>query len=180
MFVKSERWLPVVGYEGFYAIGDYGEVYRLKAGKGARPGIRTAVSNGHYLKITLSRDNLARQFYVHHLVARAFLGPRNGSAQVNHKDGNKLNNHFLNLEYVSPQENTVHAFTLGLIRRAGEHNANAKLTQYQVAEIRESASAGVPRKELAERFGVRRHTISQIVTGKRWRDGQRLPDVREL
>lgn len=50
---------------------------------------------------------------VHQLVALAFLGPAHGR-QVNHKDGDKENNHRSNLEYVSHRENLYHAMETGL------------------------------------------------------------------
>lgn len=53
---------------------------------------------------------------VHRLVAAAFLG-RNDDLMVNHKDGNKLNNRSDNLEYVTNQQNTIHAYNSGLNKR---------------------------------------------------------------
>lgn len=54
--------------------------------------------------------------YVHRLVAEAFTDARDET--VNHKDGNKLNNRFSNLEWVSYSENNSHAFRIGLKKNA--------------------------------------------------------------
>ena len=51
---------------------------------------------------------------IHQIVAEAVLGPRPAGLQINHKDGNKLNNHPNNLEYVTQQENLRHSIELGM------------------------------------------------------------------
>ncbi len=53
--------------------------------------------------------------YVHRIVAKAFLPNPKGKKTVNHKDGNKLNNHVDNLEWASYSENMQHAIKTGLI-----------------------------------------------------------------
>ena len=64
---------------------------------------------------------------IHRLVAQAFLP--NEKEQVNHKDGNKLNNHVDNLQWVTQSENMKHAYDTGLLvpyDRSGENNPNYK------------------------------------------------------
>src|SRR5262245_31384983 len=88
-----EQWKPVKGYEDLYEGGDLGDVRRSGGGRGsAAARMLHPVSNGNYLKVHLSRNNKARQVYVHHLVAEAFIGDRSAGMWVNHKDTNKLNN----------------------------------------------------------------------------------------
>ena len=48
--------------------------------------------------------------FAHHLVAAAFLGPRPLGMQINHKNGIKTDNYFTNLEYVTPSQNSWHAY----------------------------------------------------------------------
>lgn len=50
----------------------------------------------------------------HQIVASHFHGDRPPGLTVNHKDGNKTNNRFQNLEYVTRSENTLHAISSGL------------------------------------------------------------------
>jgi len=71
-------------------------------------------SNGVYKNISLHSDRKAHYKYIHRLVADAFCENPDNKPMVNHKDGNKLNNHFSNLEWVTKGENQSHAFRTGL------------------------------------------------------------------
>ena len=76
-------------------------------------------SNG-YLIVTLD----GKQLSVHRLVATHFLPNPYNYSQVNHKDGNKLNNHYSNLEWCTAKQNMQHAFETGL--RKGFIHVNDK------------------------------------------------------
>src|SRR6202012_2685433 len=64
-----------------------------------------------FIKLAVSKGykRYARGITVHQSVAKLFLENPENKPFVNHKNGDKLNNHFLNLEWVTPQENVVHA-----------------------------------------------------------------------
>ena len=79
-------------------------------------------SNGYY-RIYLSKNGKVTKKYIHRLVAKMFIPNPNDLPQVNHKDGNKLNNRAENLEWVTPKENIQHAFKKGLSKiPCGENN----------------------------------------------------------
>lgn len=61
-------------------------------------------------------------FYVHRLVYRKYVGPLLEGFEINHKDGNKKNNHVSNLEQVTPYENQIHALRTGLRVSIGEYS----------------------------------------------------------
>lgn len=62
-----------------------------------------------------------RSHQVHRLVAAAFLGPPPTSqhCQINHKDGDRTNNHLTNLEYATPSQNVIHSFRTSPNRKTG-------------------------------------------------------------
>lgn len=115
---------PVVNYEGIYQIREDGQICSLdrvvvgrdgvkypKAGRVLRPSPHKDVE---YLQVSLWRDNLGISHYVHRLVAQSFVPNPENLPEVNHKDGNRLNCHFSNLEWVTSQSNKVHAVETGL------------------------------------------------------------------
>lgn len=69
---------------------------------------------GRYLRVDLNSGRSRTRRSVHILVAEAFLGTRPAKKEVNHRDGNRFNNHVNNLEWVSHSENMQHAAALGL------------------------------------------------------------------
>ena len=104
--------------------------------------------------------------FVHRLVAEKYLPNPENKPQVNHKDGNRLNNCVDNLEWVTNQENRNHAVK-NRLHLCGEDCPWAKLTQKDVDFIR--LHTEFTAKELAEKFNVSDHTIRSIRKGKSWK-----------
>ncbi len=143
----------------FYA-SSYGNIFNVYKQK-----IVPMDRSGRYLTINTSN----RTLLVHRLICEAFYGK--SEKHVNHIDGNKTNNRVDNLEYCTPQENTMHSIqSLGNLVH-GEHNGYSKLTDDKVREIYLSY---VPRSHeyglmgLAEKYGVDYTTIHLIVKRKMW------------
>jgi hypothetical protein len=103
-----EEWKEINGFED-YLISNYGNVYSKKNNK-----LLQHKSNGVYKNISLSKNNKPNYKYIHRLVCDAFCENPHNKPMVNHKDGNKLNNHYSNLEWVTKGENQSHAFRTGL------------------------------------------------------------------
>ena len=72
--------------------------------------LNTRINSNGYAVVTLK----GKQLLVHRLVALHFLPNPYGYSQVNHKDGNKANNHVSNLEWCSAEQNAIHALQTGL------------------------------------------------------------------
>jgi hypothetical protein len=93
-----------------YAVSNFGNVKNIKTGKVLN---QRKASNG-YLRVNLRKGNIPYEkptvIHTHRLVAEAFLEPIQGKNYVNHIDGNKENNNQFNLEWCTPQENSIHAY----------------------------------------------------------------------
>lgn len=91
-----------------YSVSECGQVFSELSGRVLKP----KHAGKGYLQVCLGRR---RYRYVHRLVAEAFCPRDQDKLHVNHIDGNKHNNAASNLEWVTPQENTRHAYRTGLL-----------------------------------------------------------------
>jgi hypothetical protein len=99
----AEHWLPVVGYEGLYAVSDWGRVRSFRrSGRGQLLKPHTIPGAG-YQRVTLSRPGEPRRerkyATIHQLVMLTFVGPRPEGLEVCHWDGDPANNQLSNLRY---------------------------------------------------------------------------------
>ena len=100
----NEIWKPIKGYEGLYEVSNFGRIKSLKRLVKKWNGYRTVpekilrTQKDRYISVILNNKGKKR-FFVHRLVAEAFLPNPNNLPQVNHKDENKLNNCVSNLEW---------------------------------------------------------------------------------
>lgn len=115
-----------------------------------------------YLRVSISK----KLIFVHRLVAEKYVPNPNNLPQVNHKDGNKLNNNADNLEWVDNLENRTHAVKTGL-HLSGEKATNHKLDWEKVEFIRSHLE--ISSTELARKFGVSRGTINDVKNYRTWK-----------
>lgn len=127
-----EIWKDIEGYSGKYQVSNQGNVRSfsrwsngkiLKGGKCGNPGPYRFVA-----LVGEGRKDI-KNCYIHRLVAEAFLENPNNYSEVNHKDGNTLNNAVDNLEWCTHYHNMHHALENGLIDRTlqrGKLNSHAK------------------------------------------------------
>lgn len=149
--MKNEKWRDIKGFEGRYQISNHGRVRTISR------ILKPWNANGHYQNIYLGAKNLRR---IHRLVAENFLPNPEQKQQVNHKDGNKNNNHATNLEWTTRAENIRHAYKNGFMKQA-------KLTTKMVKEIRASSSS---KQELSQKYGVALHTIQRVRNNRTWKE----------
>lgn len=118
----KEIWKAINGFEGRYEVSNFGSVRGLVSANNGRrllnkkPHILKAGDNKGYCRVVLINESGKRcNCCVHRLVAGAFLGDCS-NLEINHKDGNKKNNHVENLEICNQSWNTIHAYKLGLMK----------------------------------------------------------------
>lgn len=174
----GERWRPIPGYEGLYQASSLGRVRSLPRALPREGGtivryagrLLTALPDGRgYLAVSLSVPGERTKRRVHILVASAFIGPRPGRLDINHKNGVKTDNRAANLEYVSRSRNNEHAYALGLANaKRGQSSGRAVLTDEQAKYV--LRMKGIKRqRDLAKELGCPKGTIANIHSGRTWR-----------
>lgn len=202
--VTREEWRDIKGYEGLYQISEFGKVKSLERKVNGPKGLRIVeekilkpyIGTG-YKKVHLSKSGKGKQISVHRLVATNFIREPVGREVVNHIDGNKLNNHYSNLEWCTYRENNQHARENGLWKafgsnhylrkqtsrnsqtkvrvktgisiNKGETNGRAKLSENDVLEIRNLYKNGISMNEIAKVYGIGKTSVYLIIHKKVWR-----------
>lgn len=128
-------WKSINSYEQSYEINDEGKIrsitrltltikgtYKLVKGRILIPKLH----NNGYLFITLSKNGQTKNYYIHRLVAEAFIPNPEFKPIVNHINGIKSDNTLENLEWVTISENVNHAYAIGLSTNIGSTHKNAK------------------------------------------------------
>jgi hypothetical protein len=142
----SEVCKLIEGCEGFYEISNSGKVISLRTNKVLKPSL---VGAG-YPRVCLRINGEQKNCYIHRLVAEAFVPkPEGEDLEVNHKDGNKLNFHWSNLEWITHKENVKHAKDNGLMDNVFKCNKDRSNSQ----EFREAS-----RHWMAESHKQKGHT----------------------
>ena len=112
--MKKEYWKPVVGYEGLYEVSNWGRVKSLDRWKSSKNNSKTFIkgrilkpaNDGQgYLQVVLYKNGYKKTFKVHRLVAEAFIPNSDNLPEVNHKDEQKDNNIYTNLEWCDRKYN---------------------------------------------------------------------------
>ena len=118
----EESWKSIKDWEGLYEVSNTGLVRTLQLRKGI---LKPSITPDGYLRVGLHDRKLKRRktACVHRLVAEAFLPEwiTGQKIEVNHIDGNKLNNSADNLEWVTHSENLLHAYKNKLIPNGRTH-----------------------------------------------------------
>lgn len=157
-----ERWARFKDTD--YLVSDYGRVISLKNNKSRI--LKAGIDKDGYFRVDLCLENKPKHFHVHRLVAICFLGNSSSLPQVNHKDCNKRNNHYKNLEWCTVKHNTIHAVENGMFPdNSGSNNGQAKLTASDVKEIRASNESPY---SMGPKFNVSPATIYDIRKRRSW------------
>lgn len=99
----KEIWKPIKDYEGLYEVSDLGRVKSLYHDR--EKILAKRVDTAGYVTVILYKGKNKKSFIVHRLVAEAFIPNPENKPFINHKDENKTNNIYSNLEWVTQSEN---------------------------------------------------------------------------
>lgn len=125
-----------------------------------------------YLRVIIGK----KRYFVHRLVAEKYIPNPNNKLQVNHKNGNKLDNCVENLEWVTNKENRDHAVENGL-HLCGSKCPYAKLNENDVIYI--LTHKNLNNLQLSKMFNVNKNTIQDIKAGRTWKQLKRYAELSQ-
>lgn len=149
-----------------YEITENGEVWskykkdwmNIKEGKDGYMTINLVTKEGKY-----------RTCGIHRLVLATYNPiPNMEEFQVNHKDGNKKNNHLDNLEWMTPKQNIIHSWENGLAHHRGDSHGRATISENQAKEIIKMLKEGKKQSEIIKLMGCSRSVVAKIAQGRTW------------
>lgn len=183
---NNEIWKDIPGFEGYYQASNLGNIKSLdrtiatknrwgqdNPRKYKGKAIKPQFSKVGYYVVKLNTGKFSRSYYIHHLVMKSFTPNPDPIrlSNINHKDGNKLNNRLENLEWCTPKQNTRHGIEMGLtpVPGKGTDNPRAQLVEEQVHQIRDLYKTNqYTYNQLGNMFNVSKHTIADIVLKRNW------------
>lgn len=185
----KEIWKDVTGFEEYYLVSNHGRIkskdrHVNTCGKNKKiftkrkikgKILKLSIDSAGYKRVDLKNavTGIRKNALVHRLVALEFIKNKNNKPCVNHIDGNKINNHFLNLEWCTHKENMHHAFKNGYMVKfngteKGEKCPSSKLKDNDVFEIKRRLLSGETLKKISKDYPVSESAISEIKAGRSW------------
>jgi hypothetical protein len=161
----SERWRAIPSAPEFL-VSDKGSVRRVSTGRPIAPYERS-----DYIRVNLlSESGRLLHRHVAALVLEAFVGPRPSARHhaAHAPDRARTNNRLENLSWKLPEENEADKREHGTEPKGG---ATRPLGARVVARIRARAMSGESYTQIADDYGIHRHTVSRVVRGLRHAGG---------
>ena len=171
-----EIWKPMFGFEHRYEISSFGRIKSLPKKEKFRGSyrnreaklMRARLSHNGYLHLSLRTDDGKYQTHrVSRLVAQTFIPNPDNKSQVNHIDGNKLNNTVENLEWCTPKENTQHAIKIGLIDKVGPNNHRYRHELRNWINKDTGKKEFCTRRDLINKYNLISQNLSAVEAGRR-------------
>lgn len=178
----DEIWYDTPMFGSVVQISNYERIRSWKQGRSRSPKkqpkfISTYIGNTGYIVCTVRDEKQkCKTLKPHRLFAQIFLPNPKNMPEVNHIDGDKLNNNpKTNLEWCDKLHNMRHAFKTGLIVPCkGAKKPQSKLTEEQVLEIFDSKESG---RKIAHKYGIDFTGVYNIRRGLTWNSVTGLPKI---
>lgn len=167
----QEIWKDIKGYEGLYQVSNYGQIKSLRTWVGRKyiqreKILKIRLEKEGYYKCSLRKNGKLKSFWVHRLVAQAFICNTNNYSCVNHIDENKTNNCVENLEWCTHSYNNNYGNHNKKISKRLRNNPqiSRKINQYDINGnfIKEWESI----IEVERQLKIRNSHISECCKGK--------------
>lgn len=156
----EEQWKS---YGKYYRVSNYGEVYSEKSGRLLK---QTPNTDGYLKTSLIMEDSTRKSFFVHRLVAILFIHNPENNVEVNHKDGNKTNNKYFNLEWCTHSENLQHAWDNKLMKHSETGLRNIVEGSIIPIQCIETEEIFPSMTEAAKHYNISKTGISAQINGK--------------
>lgn len=175
----EEIWKDVNGYSGLYQVSNLGRVRSVDRmitySDGRNFKYKQKILNWNIgtksrrCYVHLYQNSKRKGMLIHRLVAIAFLENPLNLPEINHIDGNTLNNQVSNLEWISHLDNMQHGFRTGLINNTGVLHGNNKYTEDQILKVIGLIKEGSTSIQIEKLTNVKAATVNAIRKGSQWR-----------
>lgn len=161
----NEIWEKIPGFEGKYSVSNHGRVKSFINNPDGEIVVFGIGNHGYYVRSIRDANSRVTCVKLHRVVAKLFIPNPDNLVTVNHIDGDKLNNHVDNLEWLSLQDNIQHAIDTNLRKRGHRQ----KLNEESVREIRyKYENTNLTVKQLAKEYGVSHGSLYKVLIYGTW------------
>jgi predicted transcriptional regulator len=140
-----------------YYVTKHGEII------GKKKTLKPTITPYGYFSVCLYYERKYKTFLVHRMIGECYLQNTDNKPEINHLDGNKLNNELSNLEWSTKKQNIEHFYKKISKRKHGEH-PNSKLSYQDMQEIYKYVCVdNIYIKKIAEKYNVSKSTIYHAI-----------------
>lgn len=194
-YYLGEIWLPIKGYEGLYDVSNFGRVRSVdriiyktsKNGKlysSIRKGVILSLKpnekRNNYVEVGLCKEGVRTNLKVHRLVAIAFIPNPENKPDIDHIDGNPLNNNASNLRWVTKSENMKNPITVDRLRNSIDREKRGERMKGDLNPSRRFSFTEERRKAISDRCKGKKHRPESIEKMKQAAKGRYLGALSTL
>lgn len=172
-------WKSIKGYEAHYEVSNTGLVKSFKRNKNGII-LKPIADRKGYLRVPLCKNGKEKRYFIHRLVAEAFIPNPENKPQVNHINENKADNHVENLEWCTQTENinwgkgsiARKEKCTRMCRELGKRTYMQANEKHRMKIIQKDINGNIvntfdSQVEAAKALKLQRSSISQCINGKR-------------